>query len=90
MKQQSKVWIKIYSLEIQLHNLETKLNQWIYEKLLASDEKCAFYTNIDKVELFSALHAKTAPLIRTRFDYTKDQEARRFKTAPKKVGPDTK
>ena len=90
MKQQSKVWIKIYSLEIQLHNLETKLNQWIYEKLLASDEKCAFYTNIDKVELFSVLHAKPAPLSRRRFDYAKDQETRRFKATSKEFGPDTK
>ena len=62
----------------------------MYEKLLASDEKCAFYTNINKVELFIVLHAKTAPLIRRRFDYAKDQETRRFKTTPKKFGPDSK
>ena len=59
-----------------MHNLETKLNQPMYEKLLASDKKCAFYTNINKVELFIVLHAKTAPLIRRRFDYAKDQETR--------------
>ena len=59
-----------------MHNLETKLNQPMYEKLLASDKKCAFYTNINKVELFIVLHAKTAPLIRRRFDYVKDQETR--------------
>ena len=38
-----------------MHNLETKLNQPMYEKLLASDEKCAFHTNTDKVELFNVL-----------------------------------
>ena len=81
---------KINSLEIQVHNLETKLNQPMYEKLLASDEKCTIYTNIDKVELFNVLHSKIAPLIRRRFDYVKDQETRRFKTTPKKFGPDTK
>ena len=59
----------------------------MYVKLLASDEKCTFYTNTDKVELFNVLHA---PLIRRRFDYAKDRETRRFKTAPKKFGPDTK
>ena len=59
-----------------MHNLETKLYQPMYEKLLASDEKCAFYTNINKFELFIVLHAKTAPLIRRRFDYAKDQETR--------------
>ena len=59
-----------------MHNLETKLNQPMYEKLLASDKKCAFYTNINKVELFIVLHAKTAPLFRRRFDYVKDQETR--------------
>ena len=36
------------------------------------------------------LHVKTAPLIRRRFDYAKDQETRRFKTTPTKFGPDTK
>ena len=36
------------------------------------------------------LHAKTAPLIRRRFDYAKDQETRRFKTTPTKFGADTK
>ena len=46
----------------------------MYEKLLASDEKCTFYTNIDKVELFNVLHAKIAPLVRRRFDYAKDQD----------------
>ena len=70
-----------------MHKLETKLNQAMYEKLLASDEKCAFYTNINKVELFIVLHAKTAPLIRRRFDYAKDQETRWFNTTPKKIGP---
>ena len=59
-----------------MHNLETKLNQPMYEKLLASNKKCAFYTNINKVELFIVLHAKTAPLFRRRFDYVKDQETR--------------
>ena len=39
---------------------------------------------IDKVELFNVLNAKIAPLIRRRFDYTKDQETRRFKTTLKK------
>ena len=62
----------------------------MYEKLLTSDEKCTFYTNIDKVELFSVPHAKIARLIRRRFDYATDQETRRFKTTPKKFGPDTK
>ena len=81
---------KINSLEIQVYNLETKLNQTMYEKLLASDEKCSFYTNIDKVELLNVLHSKIAPLIRRRFDYVQDQETRRFKTTPKKFGPDTK
>ena len=57
-----------------MHNLETKLNQPMYEKLLASEEKCTFYTNIDKVELFNVLHAKIAPLVRRRFDYAKDQD----------------
>ena len=57
-----------------MHNLETKFNQSMYEKLLASDEKCTFYTNIDKVELFNVLHAKIAPLVRRRFDYAKDQD----------------
>ena len=51
-----------------MHNLETKLNQPMYEKLRASDEKCAFHTNTDKVELFNVLHAKIAPLIKRRFD----------------------
>ena len=73
-----------------MHNLETKLNQPMYEKLLASEEKCTFYTNIDKVELFNVLHAKIAALIRRLFDYAKDQETRRFKTTPKKFGPDSK
>ena len=62
----------------------------MYEKLLASDEKCAFYRNINKVELFIVLHAKTAPLIRRCFDYAKDQETRLFNTTPKKIGPDAK
>ena len=62
----------------------------MYEKLLTSDEKCTFYANIDKVELFSVPHAKIAPLIRRHLDYAKDQETRRFKTKPKKIGPDTK
>ena len=62
----------------------------MYEKLLTLDEKCTFYTNIDKVELFSVPHDKIAPLIRRRFDYAKDQETRRFKTTPKKIGPGTK
>ena len=63
---------KVNSLKMQMCNLETKLNQQIYEKLLASDKKCTFYTNIDKVELFNALHTKIAPFIRRRFDYAKD------------------
>ena len=62
----------------------------MYEKLLASDEKCTFYTNIAKVELFNVLQTKIAPLIKRRFDYAKDQKTRRFKTTPKKFGPDTK
>ena len=62
----------------------------MHEKLLASDEKCTFYTNIDKVELFDVLHTKIAPLIRRRSDYAKDQENRRFKTTPKKFGAHTK
>ena len=73
-----------------MHNLETKLNQPMYEKLRASDEKCAFHTNTDKVELFNVLHAKIAPLIKRRFDYAKDQDTRRFKTTPKRFGPDSK
>ena len=73
-----------------MHYLGTKLNQAVYVKLLASDEKCACYTNIDKVELFTVLHAKPAPLIRRRFDYAKDQETRRFKATSKEFGPDTK
>ena len=81
---------KVNSLKIQMYNLETKLNQPMYEKLLASDEKCRFYTNIDKVELFNVLHTKFAPLIRRCFDYAKDQETRQFKSTPKKFGPDTK
>ena len=67
-----------------MYNLETKLNQPLYEKLLTTDEKCILYTNIDKVELFNVLKAKIAPLIRRRFDNTKDQETRRFKTTLKK------
>ena len=67
-----------------MYNLETKLNQPMYEKLLTTDEKCILYTNIDKVELFNVLNAKSAPLIRRRFDKTKDQETRRFKTTLKK------
>ena len=35
-------------------------------------------------------NAKIAQLIRRRFDYAKDQETRRFKTTPKKFGPDSK
>ena len=81
---------KINSLEMQVYNLETKLNQPMYDKLLVSDEKCTFYTNIDKVQLFNVLHIKIAPLIRIRFDYAKDQETRQFKITPKKFGPDTK
>ena len=75
---------------MQVHNLETKLSQPMYEKLLASDAKCTFYTNTDKVELFNVLHTKIAPLIRRRFDYAKHQETRQFKSTPKKFGPDTK
>ena len=67
-----------------MYNLETKLNQPMYEKLLKTDEKCILYTNIDKVELFNVLNAKIAPLIRRRFDNTKDKETRRFKTTLKK------
>ena len=81
---------KINSLEIQVYKLETKLNQPMYEKLLASDAKCTFYTIIDKVELFNVLYAKIAPLIRRSFDYAKDQENRPFKTTPKRFGSDTK
>ena len=81
---------KVNSLKMQVYNLETKLNQQIYEKLLASDKKCTFYTNIDKVELFNALHTKIAPFIRRRFDYAKDQETRQFKSTPKKFGSDIK
>lgn len=44
----------------------------MYEKILGSDEKCIFYTNIDERELFNVLHIKIALLIRRRFDYTKD------------------
>ena len=48
MKQQSKnLKEKVNSFEMQVYNLETKLNQPMYGKLLASDEKCTFYTNID-------------------------------------------
>ena len=67
-----------------MYNLETKLNQPMYEKLLTTDEKCILYTNIDKVELFNVLNAKIAPLIRRRFYNTKDKETRRFKTTLKK------
>ena len=81
---------KIYSLKMQVYNLETKLNQPMYEKLLVSDEKCTFYTNIDKVELFNVLHAKIAPLIRRSSNYAKDQEFRQVKSTSKKFGPDTK
>ena len=81
---------KTNSLEIQVRNLETKLNQPMYEKVLASDEKCAFYANIDKAELFNVLYAKIAPLVRRRFDYAKDQETRRFKNTRKKYWSDTK
>ena len=81
---------KIHSLKMQVYNLETKLNQPMYEKLLVSDEKCTFYTNIDKVELFNVLHAKIAPLIRRSSNYAKDQEFRQFKSTSKKFGPDTK
>ena len=56
----------------------------MYEKLLTTDKKCIFLIYIDKVELFNVLNAKIAPLIRRRFDYTKDQETRRFKTTLKK------
>ena len=75
MKQQSKnLKEKVNSLEIQVCNLDTKLNQPMYEKLLASDEKCRFYTNIDKVELFNVLHTEIAQFIRRRFDYAKDRD----------------
>ena len=81
---------KVNSLEMQGYKFETKSNQPMYEKLLASDEKCTFYTNIDKVELFSVPHTKIAQLIRRRFDYAKDQETRQFKSTPKKFGSDIK
>ena len=88
MKQLSKIGMK-NSLEMQVYNWETKLNQSIYEKLLVSDEKCKFYTNIDQVDSFNVLHNMIAPLIRWRF-YAKDQDTRRFKTTPKMFGHDTR
>ena len=57
----------------------------MYEKILGSDEKCIFYTNIDERELFNVLHIKIALLIRRRFDYTKDLG--NLKLHQKNMGP---
>ena len=68
-----------------VYNAETKLSKLMYKKLLQSDEKSIFYTNIDKIEFFNLLHTKIAPLVLIM------QNTRRLdKTKPKTSGPDAK
>lgn len=42
----------------------------MYEKLLPSDDKWIFYTDINKVELFNEIHTKTSgPIAKLELKY---------------------
>ena len=79
---------KIMELEERIKNLEKQLDLPLNEKLLKDDKTCNFFTNLDTIQLFNALHEKISPLVCKRYSSsrTTDQSRRHFKVTPQKMG----